>query len=76
MKKNNISNSVCFSYQWKRHSDCLKANNYIISNVNKNEYKNLFCLVVVQPKSKYAKYDLKEYLNNKSVIGLNKTKLV
>ena len=70
MKKNNISNSVCFSYQWKKHSDCIKANNFIISGLTKSICANLFCLVVVQPKSKQAKYDLQEYLKNEKVLGL------
>ena len=55
MKKNNITNSICFSYQWKKHSDCLKANNFIIHNLIENALFNIHCLVVVQPKSKIAK---------------------
>ena len=70
MKQNNISNAICFSYQWKKHSDCLKANNYLIENLNKDIFSNLYCLVVVQPKSKNAKDDLTNYLNNKKVLGL------
>lgn len=70
MKKNNISNSVCFSYQWKKHNDCLRSNNYIISTIKKYNFTNLLCLVVVQPKSKNAKYDLQNYLEDQKVLGL------
>ena len=70
MKKNDIEHSVCFSYQWKKHSDCIKANNHIISNIEKKQLSNLSCLVVVQPKHKKANYDVEAYLNNNSVIGV------
>ena len=34
MEKNNIVHALCFSYQWQKSSDCIKANNYIIKNTS------------------------------------------
>ena len=67
MKKNNIKTSLCFSYQWKNHTDCLKSNDFIISNIKNKKLSNLFCLVIVQPKSKSAKNDLKYFYHFKRI---------
>ena len=70
MKKNNISFSVSFSYQWQKHSSCLNSNNFILSEISKKNNSNIFALVVVQPQAKSAQDDLKNYLKNDKVLGL------
>ena len=70
MKKNNIVHALCFSYQWRKNSDCIKANNFIIKNIQENNYNNLSCLVVLQPKAKNSKFFLEDYISKKNVLGM------
>ena len=70
MKVNKIRHSVCFSYQWKNQSDCLRANDFILKKIEENKYLNISALVVLQPKAKKANYFLEKYLNNINILGM------
>ena len=70
MKVNKIRHSVCFSYQWKNQSDCLRANDFILKKIEENKYSNISALVVLQPKAKKANYFLEKYLNNINILGM------